>query len=150
MTELPVWAVYVVAFGTPLSALAGVLVSQWLSRRTAKELVTQSKREELMRNLRWAAELAASEEDRQSELGVAQLTALGESDLLDSGDQIFINAALSSVIREPKEELDEIEAAGGDVEVVENHEAHAGLTDEGTTVVSWGPDASEEEASRGG
>jgi hypothetical protein len=87
MTQLPLWAVYVIAFGTPLSAFLGVLISQWLLRRTAKETDTRSKREELMRNLRWAAELAASEEERKSELGVAQLTALGESDLLDAGDQ---------------------------------------------------------------
>lgn len=37
MTQLPIWAVYVVAFGTPLCALAGVLISQWLARRPALE-----------------------------------------------------------------------------------------------------------------
>lgn len=120
VTQLPLWAVYVVAFGTPLCALAGVLIGQWLGRRTALEADDRAKREELMRTLRWAAELASSSDERKTELGVAQLTALGESSLLDAGDQIFIDAALSSVIREPREEIDEIEAAGGQVDVVED------------------------------
>lgn len=147
-TELPLWAVYAVAFGTPLSALLGVLISQWLTRRTAKETDTRSKREELMRNLRWAAELAASEEERKSELGVAQLVALGESDLLDSGDQGLVDAALASVIREPAEEIDELEAAGEDAEVVEDVVDELRLTDEVTAVLSSDPDETEEEARR--
>ena len=153
MTELPLWAVYVVTFGTPLSAFLGVLISQLLSRRTAKETDTRSKREELMRNLRWAAELAAAEDERKRELGVAQLTALGESDLLDAGDQGFIDAALASVIREPAEEIDEIEAAGDAAEVVEVvevvEEIHDDLvlTDDVTAVLSSEPDEDDEEAS---
>ncbi len=149
MTELPRWAVYVVAFGTPLSALLGVLISQWLTRRTARETDTRSKREELMRNLRWAAELAASEEERKSELGVAQLTAHGESDLLEAGNQVFVDAALGSVIREPAEEIDEIEAAGEAAEVVEDTEDELGMTDEATAVLSSESDETEEEASHG-
>jgi len=148
VTELPLWAVYTVAFGTPLSALLGVLVSQWLSRRTAKETGTRSTREELMRNLRWAAELAASEDERKSELGVAQLVALGESDLLDVGDQGFIDAALATVIREPAEEIEEIEAAGEDAEVVEDLDDELTLTDEVAAVLSSEPDENEQEASR--
>ncbi|WP_375431820.1 hypothetical protein [uncultured Friedmanniella sp.] len=128
MTELPLWAVCLVAFGTPLSALGGVLLSQWLTRRTAKELGSRAKREELMRNLRWAAELAVSKDEDKSELGVAQLTALGESDLLDAGDQVFVDAALASVIREPQEEIDAIEAAGQAAEVVADVNDPTGLT----------------------
>lgn len=81
-----------------------------------------------------------------SELGVAQLTALGESDLLDAGDQVFIDAALASVIREPAEEIDEIEAAGDAAEVVEDIDEDHGLTDEVTTVLSSDSD----EDDRGG
>lgn len=105
---------------TPLSALLGVLINQWLTRRTAKEIDARSKREELMRNLRWAAELASATEERKSELGVAQLVALGESDLLDAAGQGFIDAALASVIREPTDEIEEIEASGESAEVVED------------------------------
>ena len=148
MTELPLWAVSTVAFGTPLSALLGVLVSQWLTRRTARETDARSTREELMRNLRWAAELAASEDERKSELGVAQLVALGESDLLDAGDQAFIDAALASVIREPAEEIEEIEAAGDDAEVVEDLADEPRPTGDVTVVLSSEPDEGEEEASR--
>ena len=119
-TTLPVWAVYAVSFGTPVLAFLGVLLGSWLTRRSATELETRSKREETMRTLRWAAELAASDKDDLAQLGVAELRALLDSDLLDESQKVFIDAALESVIQEPVEEIEEIEAAGDDVDVVED------------------------------
>jgi hypothetical protein len=52
---------------------------------------------------------------RKSELGVAQLIALGDSDLLDEAQQLFVDAALEAVIGDAAEE---VEAAGPDAEVV--------------------------------
>lgn len=115
VVSLPLWAVFAVSFGSPTLAFLGVLVAQLVGRKGAKELETRSKREETMRNLRWAAELAVSDDAAKSELGVAQLIALGDSDLLDEGQQLFVDAALEAVVGDAAEEVD---AAGPDVEVV--------------------------------
>jgi hypothetical protein len=116
VTTLPTWAVYAVGFGTPGSAFVGVIVGHVLTRRGTRELEKRSKREETMRNLRWAAELAVSEDDRAAQLGVAQLNALAESDLLDDSQQLFVDAALDSVLQVP---LEEIEEAGEDARVIQ-------------------------------
>lgn len=76
MASLPTWAVYSVAFGTPLLAFIGGLIGQLIGRRGAVELEGRSKREEVMRNLRWAAELAVSPDESKARLGVAQLRSL--------------------------------------------------------------------------
>lgn len=115
MVSLPLWAVFAVSFGSPLLAFLGVLVAQLVGRKGAKELETRSKREETMRNLRWAAELAVSDDAAKSEAGVTQLVALGDSDLLDEGQQLFVDAALEAVVGDAAEE---VEAAGPDAEVV--------------------------------
>lgn len=122
-TTLPLWAVYAVSFGTPILAFLGVLLGSWLTRRSATELETRSKREETMRTLRWAAELAASDKDDLAQLGVAELRALLDSELLDESQKVFIDAALESVIEDPLEEIEEIEAAGDVVDVVEDDDA---------------------------
>jgi hypothetical protein len=113
--ELPTWAIYAVSFGTPVLTFIGVLIAQWIGRRAAKELETRSKREETLRVLRWAAELAVSDDDGKAKLGVSQLNALGDSDLLDDAQQLFVDAALEAVVDEP---ADEIEEAGEDAEVI--------------------------------
>lgn len=104
-----------VSFGTPASAFVGVLVGNLLTRRGAKELERRSKREELLRNLRWAAELAVSDEMGKAQLGLAELQALADSDLLEVEQKLFIDAALEAVVREPEEELEE---AGEDAQAV--------------------------------
>lgn len=116
MVSLPLWAVFVVSFGSPALAFLGVLVAQWMGRKGASELETRSKREETMRTLRWAAELAVTpDDDAKAALGVAQLTALGESDLLDDAQKLFVGAALDAVLEDAVEEVEE---AGEDAEVV--------------------------------
>jgi len=115
VVSLPLWAVFAVSFGSPVLAFLGVLVAQLIGRKGAKELETRSKREETMRNLRWAAELAVSADPAKSGLGVSQLNALGDSDMLDEGQQLFVGAALEAVIEDAAEE---VEQAGRDAEVV--------------------------------
>lgn len=107
---------YAVSFGTPVFTFVGVLLAQFISRKGAKELETRSRREETMRNLRWAAELAVKEGDRMADVGVAQLEALLNSDLLDESEKVFVEAALSVVYEDPEAELD---ALGEDAEVVQ-------------------------------
>ncbi len=114
-TQLPTWAVYVGGIGSPLAAFLAVLFGNWVNRRGQTELETRSKREETMRVLRWAAELAVSVDESEASLGVSQLRALGGSDLLDAAQQLFVDAALEAVVDGAADEVDE---AGEDAEVL--------------------------------
>lgn len=111
-TNIPIWVIW----GTPVSAFLGGLIGQVVTRRGAKELEKRSRREEVMRTLRWAAELAIDSDPRRARLGVDQLTALGDSDLLDESGQLYVDAALDSVLSDP---VDMIEEAGDQAEVLE-------------------------------
>ena len=79
---VPLWLAVVVALGTPVLAFAGALLGQLLTRRGAKELDIRWRREETMRLLRWAAELAVDEDVGRGAVGVAALEALEVSELL--------------------------------------------------------------------
>ncbi len=69
-----------------------------------------------MRMLRWASEKAVDTNERVAEVGVAALTALSESELLQEEDVRFIDLVTDAIIG-PK--LEEVMAAGDDAEVVE-------------------------------
>lgn len=69
MTELPLWAVYAVSFGTPLAAFAGVVLGHYLLRKGATELDVWRRREETMRMLRWASEQAAASDSAHARMG---------------------------------------------------------------------------------
>jgi hypothetical protein len=73
VTSLPTWAVYALAFGSPALTAIIALIGQHLSRRGAKELEKRSRREEIMRILRWAAELAVSDDVSKARLGVQNI-----------------------------------------------------------------------------
>lgn len=111
MVSLPLWAVFAVGFGSPVLSFLGVVFAQWLGRKAARELESRSRREETMRTMRWAAELAVSEDDARAQLGIAQLDALGVSDMLDGDLQPFIDAALECAVEEV---VGEVEASGPD------------------------------------
>jgi hypothetical protein len=119
MTSLPTWAVWVLSFGSPLLAFAGVILGQSVTRRGDKELEFRSKREEVMRILRWAAELAVSDDQAHSRLGVAELGALMHSELLDEEEKDFVQAALTAVVRVPVEQIEQL---GDDVKVIAESE----------------------------
>lgn len=134
MVSLPLWALFAVAFGSPILAFIGVLLAQVLTRRSATELEARSKREETMRILRWAAELAVSLDDRMADLGVAQLGALLTSDLLDDSEKVFVEVALDAVYEDPEAELTQL---GEDAEVIQLVATDdIGLTDEVNVEVS--------------
>lgn len=110
VTTLPTWAVYTLSFGSPLLAFVGVLAGWLVTRRGATELEARSKREELMRMLRWASELAISEEDPRARLGVAELGVLLNSSLLTEQDVTFVRAALTANLRNPVERMAQLGA----------------------------------------
>lgn len=93
MDVLPV----VLAIATPLLAFAGALLGQVLARRGALEQDVRWRREETMRLLRWAAELASGTDYRRKLVGVATLRGLQRSELLQPDDQALMSAVLDVV-----------------------------------------------------
>lgn len=79
--QVPLWVAVVIAVGTPLLAFAGVLVGHLLLRRGALEQDVRWRREETMRLLRWAAELALDADPGRSTVGVSAIGALQRSEL---------------------------------------------------------------------
>lgn len=87
------------------------------TRLAAVELDEWRRREETMRMLRWAAESAASDSQTLANIGLAALGALGESELLQPMDEVFIDRVLDAILASA---IDEYNGAAdtGDVEVV--------------------------------
>jgi hypothetical protein len=106
-TQTPTWAVIAVAVGTPVLAFLGAIMGHLVARRSAKELETRSRREQLMETLQWAAELAISEDQAKARLGLRELQALSDSDLSDSEVHAFVDAALEAVVAPVADELEE-------------------------------------------
>lgn len=121
-TTIPTWLSVVVAIGTPALTFLGVLVANRVTRLAASETESRSRREETMRNLRWAAELAVSDDPARADLGLRELRALGESAMNDPEQQTFIDAALESVVAPVAREVG-TEASSDDVLVVVEGEA---------------------------
>jgi hypothetical protein len=115
VTSLPIWTVWALGFGSPAVTAAITLFGQHLNRRNAKELESRSRREEILRNLRWAAELAISDDVGRARLGVLQLQELRNSNLLSSNEEGLIDSALRAAIEAPRQA---IVHAGSDVQVV--------------------------------
>jgi hypothetical protein len=121
VTTVPTWAALAVSIGTPLLTFVGVLVAQRIARVGAVELETRSRREETMHSLRWAAELAVSDHVDKARLGIAQLRALSKSNLLDPGQQGFVDAALKAVVKEAAADIEHSKGAGRVIPVVDDH-----------------------------
>lgn len=71
---------------TPLLAFTGALIGHWVTRRSSRELDRWRKREETMRMLRWATELALDADPNKARSGLVVLFALLRSPLLDKED----------------------------------------------------------------
>jgi len=115
VSSLPLWIVGLIALGSPVVTAALTVRGQNLSRGDAKEQETEAKREEVMTTLRWAAELAVSDDVRKARLGIQELKALQHSSLIGAIESEFIIAALDAALEVP---VLAIEQAGGDVEVI--------------------------------
>lgn len=83
-----------------LLAFTGAFGGHILGRRTAREQDRWRQREETMRLLRWASELATERDDEERhELGAAALRALAESPILDIDDEQFVNSVALAAMR---------------------------------------------------
>lgn len=89
--SLPGWLVALIAL-TPLLAFLGGLVGAWLTRKADKESDRRWRREESMRMLRWATELALAEDGERASAGWAVITALAGAKMLDADDLVFLDA----------------------------------------------------------
>ncbi len=76
---------------TPVSAFLGTMLGHFLSRRSAKDLDRWRKREETMRLLRWATELAVDSDPDRARAGLVVLDALLDSPLLDHDDAQLVS-----------------------------------------------------------
>jgi len=112
---LPTVAVAALSIGPPVLTAAIALWGQRHGRHAAIELEMRSRREEVMRNLRWASELAVSEDRAKSRLGIELLMALLDSELLSPLEEELIYAALRAVLTPS---VSEINQSSGDVEIV--------------------------------
>jgi hypothetical protein len=115
VTSLPTWAVWTLAFGSPTLTAVIALLGHYFGHRAARDLEARSKREEVMRNLRWAAELAVSNDAAKARLGIQELEALRDSKMLTPIEQAFIYAALDVTIEVPRQAIAQ---STKDVEVV--------------------------------
>jgi hypothetical protein len=84
---------------TGLLAFLGSAAGHAVARLTAREQERWRRREETMRLLRWAAEMAAEPRGSRVEIGTATIDALIDSPLLDLGDVGFV-AAVSAACRD--------------------------------------------------
>lgn len=84
---------------TPLLAFAGGLIGTLVKRRGDAELDRWRKREETMRMLRWAAEMATDSDMKRAEAGVTVLGALLDSPLLDNADVDLVASVATYLAR---------------------------------------------------
>lgn len=75
------------------------MLGQYLLRKGAGELDVWRRREETMRPLRWAAEHAVSADAGRARLGVAALTALRCSELVQPADEALVETVTDVVLR---------------------------------------------------
>ncbi len=87
-----------VAVATPTLSFAGSWLGGSLNRRTARELDRWRRREETMRLLRWASELATDDDDRRAAVGVATMRALNASEMLQPEDLVMLAAVIGAVL----------------------------------------------------
>jgi hypothetical protein len=134
MTSVPIWVAVLVAVVTPVLTFLGVLWAQHLGRQASRELEARSRREEVMRNVRWASELSVDSGPR-AQLGVAQLKALGASRLADDDVQVLIDAALQAVVSWSTHRIDAAEKGGGvEVQLDPAEDDEPGAADGGSAV----------------
>jgi hypothetical protein len=138
VSSLPLLVVGVLAVGSPAVTALLTVRGQNLNRGGTREQEDDSRRQEVMTTLRWAAELAVSDDVRKARLGIQELKALQNSPLIGTVEGEFIIAALDAALEVP---VLAIEQAGGDVEVV----ATAGSNDLGEVLVPSEEESAQEE-----
>jgi hypothetical protein len=119
VTELPTWAIWLAVFLLPTIGYVVALIQGGLTRKGAIEADNRGRREELMRQQRWAAELAVSDDRRKAQMGVGQLRALADSPLLSAAEKSLVDEALESAIHAAVVQIEATENVGEKTRVVQ-------------------------------
>lgn len=91
------WLIVAVGVVTPVLAFLGVLVGHWLTRRASLELDRWRRREETMRMMRWAVELAVEPAQAKADAGLVVLDGLLASELLQNEDVGLVAAVAEEI-----------------------------------------------------
>jgi hypothetical protein len=102
--NMPDGVVVLLAVATPLFAFVGATLGPVFAARADDRLDTWRRREETMRMLRWGAENAVSKDGRLARVGVAALTALASSELLQPVDDELLLLVTEAVLGDTVEE----------------------------------------------
>jgi hypothetical protein len=127
-TSLGTWLTFIAAVLAVVASLTGVFVVRRTSSKTnaiaaraatasadaaksgkiaADQLDVWRQREETMRMLRWAADNAVKNEPVVALAGVAVLSALSDSNLVQEQDRTFIDGVVQAIIERPAREIDD-------------------------------------------
>lgn len=85
--------------------LIGVFISQYTNRKSSIENNIWNKREETYKNIRWACEQATDNNLNKNTIGLAMLSSLVNSELLQKEDLEIIENMLDTL--QPKEDKDD-------------------------------------------
>lgn len=89
---------FIIGLLAGLLAFIGSLLGHWIARKRDVELDTWRRREESMRMLRWAVELAIDEgSPARQRAGIDVLDALYDSPLLQDDDVALVESVMTSL-----------------------------------------------------
>lgn len=97
-SDLTGLAYVVLTLGVAVIAAVAALAGHWLARLGAREADRRWQRERTFDLLDKAVARALSQDDRVSRVGVAQLTALTRSELLQPEDDDLVDAVTDAVL----------------------------------------------------
>jgi hypothetical protein len=104
---MPTWAVWVLAFGTVVLGPAVSGVAAWFSRQAAKNQDVAARRTEHGLNFRWAVGQITSLDENKRLAGIATLTAMLQSNLLEDEEKAVLTnvgrVLLQPLVSEPQE-----------------------------------------------
>jgi len=123
-------AAVVVATAAPVLAFAGSWLGVRGNRRASLELDRWRRREETMRLLRWAVELALDSDERRAGVGIAALDALQESELLQDEDLDLVETVAQSLVDETEAQYDHDAEIGEADEVAYGDELEPSVGDD--------------------
>jgi hypothetical protein len=100
VTTMPTWAVWVLAFGTLVLGPAVAGVAAWFSRQAARNVDVAARRTEHGLNFRWAVGQITSHDEKKRLAGVATLTAMLHSNLLEDEEKAVLTS-VGGVLLDP-------------------------------------------------
>ena len=104
---MPTWAVWVLAFGTMVLGPAVAGVAAWFSRQAARNVDVAARRTEHGLNFRWAVGEITSHDEKKRLAGIATLTAMLQSNVLEDEEKAVLTSVgkvlLRPLVPEPAE-----------------------------------------------